>query len=156
MCFVCGRHAVETRLYNCQHEVTCRRCARTARRCPACGERILCFLTLWGQGDCPPMPCLWRTHSVLFHTVRAGRLPADGLPVENAFCAFSHCEGRETARRCPACGGCVLCFFTLWGQKDCTPWCCQALTFPLSSFCFVSERRASNLLMLVNVKRVNV
>ena len=36
---------------------------------------------------------------MLFHTVRAGRLPADALPVENAFCAFSHCEGRETARR---------------------------------------------------------
>ena len=81
MCSVCGRHAVETRLYNCQHAVTCRRCARTARRCPACGERVLCFLTLWGQGDCPPMPsCLWRTRSVPFHTVRAGRLHAIVLP----------------------------------------------------------------------------
>ena len=35
---------------------------------------------------------------MLFHTVRAGRLPADALPVEDAFCAFSHCEGRKTAR----------------------------------------------------------
>ena len=70
-----------------------------------------------------------------FHTVRAGRLPADALPVENAFCAlshcegrktardalpvenafraFSHCEGRKTARRWPACGERVLCLFTL-------------------------------------------
>ena len=51
-------------------------------------------------------------------------LPADALPVENAFCAFSHCEGRETARRWPACGECVLCFFTLWGQGDCPPMPC--------------------------------
>ncbi|XP_070190969.1 uncharacterized protein [Littorina saxatilis] len=43
LCVMCGRHAVNTRLHNCLHQVVCRHCARFVRVCPMCGEPVVCF-----------------------------------------------------------------------------------------------------------------